>query len=88
MSTNPEIFDKIDIAMDESWQVSFDLVTKIYNNCLERSENILSAFQRQREIVKAKGAKFYSVYDEVGKLLNEGKTPTMNHLFSVRSTLR
>ncbi|TKB96657.1 AIPR family protein [Pedobacter cryotolerans] len=86
-STNPETFDKIEISMDESWQASFDLITSIYNNCLEQSENILSSFQRQREIVKAKGAKFYSVYDEIGKLLNEGKSPSIKHLFSVRSTL-
>lgn len=86
-STNPETFDKIEISMDESWQASFDLITSIYNNCLEQSENMLSAFQRQREIVKAKGAKFYSVYDEIGKLFSEGKSPGIRHLFSVRSTL-
>ena len=86
-STNPETFDEINISMDESWQASFDLVTGIYNNCLEHSENIVSAFQRQREIVKAKGAKFYSVYDEIGKLLHEGRSPSIKHLFSVRSTL-
>lgn len=86
-SSNPEIFDQINIPVDESWDSSFNLVNGIYNRSLEHSENILSVFQRQREIVKAKGAKFYSVYDEIGKLLNEGKSPGIKHLFSVKSTL-
>jgi len=86
-STNPEIFDQISIPVEDNWGSSFDLISGIYNKCLRESENILSVFQRQREIVKIKGAKFYSVYDEIGKLLSEGKPPTIKQLSSVNLTL-
>ncbi|WP_082458890.1 AIPR family protein [Pedobacter sp. Leaf216] len=83
----PEVFDTIHIEADEGWQSAFELVSGIYNKCMEDSGNIMSAFQRQREIVKAKGAKFYSVYDEIGKALSDGKSPTMKQLYSVKTTI-
>ncbi|WP_230383638.1 AIPR family protein [Pedobacter endophyticus] len=86
-SSNPELFDTIQVPTDLRWQDAFDLVSRIYNRTLEESGNILSAFQRQREIAKIKGAKFYSVYDEIGKLLCEGKCPTIRQIYSVKTTL-
>lgn len=86
-SSKPEVFDTINVEPDQGWQDAFDLVSRIYNRSLEESGNVQSAFQRQREIAKAKGAKFYSVYDEIGKLLSEGKSPTMRQLYSVKTTI-
>jgi hypothetical protein len=86
-ASKPEIFDLISAEPDASWEASLNLVTSLYNRCIEQSNDILSAFQRQREIAKSRGAKFYAVYDEIGKLLAEGKAPGIRQLYSVNSTL-
>jgi hypothetical protein len=86
-ASKPEIFDQITEDPDESWEASLNLVTGLYNKCIEQSNDILSAFQRQREIAKSRGAKYYAVYDEIGKLLAEGKAPGIRQLYSVKSTL-
>ncbi|WP_316786637.1 AIPR family protein [Pedobacter frigiditerrae] len=85
--SHPEFFDKNSTTNDVDWYRSFEIVVGIYNKCIENSENIVSAFQRQREIAKVKGAKFYSVYDEIAKQLNEGKSPTMKQIWSVKSNI-
>lgn len=86
-ASKPEIFDQLTTRPDESWEAPLNLVTSLYNKCLEQSNDVLSAFQRQREIAKSRGAKFYAVYDEIGKLLAEGKTPGIRQLYSVNSTM-
>jgi len=80
---NPDIFDKILIDEDETWVKSTDFIVEIYNSCLDDGLDILSEFQKQREIAKLKGAKFYAVYDEIAKLLVEGTSPTIKQIQSV-----
>ncbi|MGV3705092.1 MAG: AIPR family protein [Arcticibacter sp.] len=79
----PDVFDKIGVDEDTQWITAFDFVTNLYNQCLADGADIMSAFQRQREIAKLKGANFYSVFDEIGRRLSEGKEPTMKQLQSV-----
>lgn len=80
---DPEIFDQIQVVENGEWYKSFEIIFRIYNNCLENGDDIISAFQRQREIARLKGAKFYSVYDEIGKTLKGGKSPTIKQIQSV-----
>jgi len=79
----PNVFDEIQVDEDTEWITSFDFVTNIYNECLADGADIVSAFQKQREIAKLKGAKWYSVFDEIGKHLSEGKAPAIKQLQSV-----
>lgn len=80
---NPEIFDHIEIDEDPQWIKAYDFITTLYNQCLENGSDILSEFQRQRELARLKGAKFYAVYDEIGKNLASGKSPVIKQLQSV-----
>ncbi|RRB06858.1 AIPR family protein [Larkinella rosea] len=82
-SENPEVFDRIDVDENNAWLKAFDLITTIYNQCIENGQDLISAFQRQREIARQKGLKYDSVYDEIGKSLKEGKAPTIRHIQSV-----
>lgn len=80
---SPEIFDRIEVDEDTEWIKAYDSITKLYNQCLEKGKDILSEFQREREIARSKGAKFYAVFDEIGKNLASGKPPLIKQLQSV-----
>ncbi|HPI06691.1 MAG TPA: AIPR family protein [Saprospiraceae bacterium] len=80
---NPEIFDDLIIEEEDSWVKSTDFVVGTYNTCIEEGRDILSEFKKQREIAKIKGAKFYAVFDEIGKCLSEGVTPSIKQIRSV-----
>jgi len=83
----PELFDNIMVEPDNDWAASFKLVVELYNRCVDQSLDILSEFQKQRELAKLRGGKFYSVYDEIGKGLQEGKAPSMKHLYSLNNLI-
>ncbi len=80
---SPEIFDNIQVDEDDAWIKSTDFVVDTYNKSLEGGLDVLSEFQKQREIAKSKGAKYYAVYDEIGKGLLEGIPPTIKQIQSV-----
>jgi len=83
----PELFDSILVEPDNQWIASLKLVVELYNKCIDQSQDILSEFQKQREIAKLRGAKFYSVYDEIGKSLKEGKAPSIRHLYNLNNVI-
>ncbi|WP_187261744.1 AIPR family protein [Pontibacter beigongshangensis] len=76
----PEVLNSCIDETQERWLNAFDKVTSLYNQCVSESLDILSEFQKQREVAKLKGLKYYSVYDEIGKMLTAGKAPTMHQL--------
>lgn len=79
----PEIFENIDVPQQDFWMNVFDHVVSIYNRCISEKIDLLSEFQKQRELAKLRGQKFYSVYDEIGKCLVAGVPPSMQQLSSV-----
>jgi len=85
--SQPHIFDEIAVKEESKWLAAYDFVLSRYNNCIENNGDIRSIFQREREIFKAKNAKFYSVLDEIGNALHIGETPTMKQLYSLCSCL-
>lgn len=86
--SQPHIFDEIAVKEESKWLAAYDFILSRYNNCIENSEDIRSVFQREREIFKAKNAKFYSVLDEIGNALHKGEAPTMKGLYSLCSCLQ
>ncbi|WP_104381351.1 AIPR family protein [Sphingobacterium sp. HMA12] len=86
--SQPNIFDKIAVKEESKWLAAYDFVLSHYNSCIENKGDIRSVFQREREIFKAKNAKFYSVLDEIGNALHKGEAPTMKELYSLCSCLQ
>jgi hypothetical protein len=80
---SPGIFDGLVTDEDDSWIKATDFVVGTYNKCVEDGGDIVSEFQRQREIAKIKGAKFYAVFDEIGKALAGGSSPDIKQMQSV-----
>lgn len=77
----PDVLDDIDIPQQHYWMDAFSHIISLYNECVAKSLDIVSEFHKQRELAKLQGIKYYSVYDEIGKLLECGKPPTMRQLY-------
>lgn len=86
--SQPQIFDEIGVKEDNKWLAAYDFVLSRYNKCIENKEDIRSAFQREREIFKAKNAKYYAVLDEIGNALFKGEAPSMKNLYSLCSCMQ
>lgn len=82
-SENPEIFEKINYEEKSHWIDNLNEIVNIYNHCLKEGKDIRSAFQKERELVKLKGGKFYAIYDEIGKALEQGKLPSMKNIGNI-----
>ena len=55
---------------------------KIYNNAIEQNLDIVSEFYKIENIARAKNVKFYSVFSEIGKILNLGDVIEIKHIYS------
>ena len=84
-SESPEIFDRIKYEEDNNWMDSLNYVVNLYNQCIKDNIDIKSVFQKEKEIAKIKGAKFYSVFDEISNSLISGNTPTMKQLYHLNN---
>lgn len=80
-SNYPEVFDKISIEENIILQKTLDYVIKKYNTCVENSDNITSVFDKIGLLAKAKGIKFDSVFNEIGKNLKEGNAPSIKQIY-------
>lgn len=77
----PEIFDQINCDSDKLLEETFNLIVKKYNSSVDNSENIQSAFEKTGIMAKIKGAKYDSVFSEIGKNLVIGLAPTINQIY-------
>jgi len=77
----PEIFDKIEYSQNTLLEDTFNYVVKKYNSLVNNSENIISEFEKIGQVATIKGAKFASVFIEIGKRLDEGLSPTIKQLY-------
>lgn len=78
---HPHVFDKIQFEQNALIENSLDLIIKNYNSCIEKSEDLISNFNRIGNLAKAKGVKFDSVFNEIGKKLKVGETPSIKQLY-------
>lgn len=86
--SQPHIFDEILVKEESKWLAAYEFILSKYNKCIENNEDIRSIFQREREIFKAKGGKYYTVLDEIGNTLYNGESPSMRQLYSLCSCLQ
>lgn len=77
----PEIFDQINYEKNQLLEDTFNYVVKKYNSSIDKSENIISAFDKIGSVAKLKEAKFDSVFSEIGKTLDDGYSPTTKQIY-------
>lgn len=77
----PDVLDKIFIDENTILENTLNYVVKKYNSCIEKEEDIISNFDKIGMIAKAKGIKFDSVFNEIGKKLKIGEAPTAKQLY-------
>lgn len=82
MRTNsPNVFDKISIEENVILENSLNYIIKKYNSSVEKGEDIISNFDKIGIIAKSKGVKFDSVFNEIGKQLKNGESPSIRQLY-------
>jgi hypothetical protein len=77
----PEVLDSIVFEENTILENTLNYVIKKYNSCIEKGEDIMSNFDKIGMLAKAKGAKFDSVFNEIGKKLKIGETPSIKQLY-------
>lgn len=77
----PEIFDKIQYETNTVLEETFNYIVKKYNSAIDKSENIITVFEKTGAISKNKGIKYDSVFSEIGKTLNDGFSPTTKQVY-------
>lgn len=80
-TNQPEIFDNINYENNKLLEDTFDYVVKKYNSSIDKSENLISVFEKVGSIAKIKGVKYDSVFSEIGKTLNDGFSPTTKQIY-------
>ncbi|UEG54911.1 AIPR family protein [Mucilaginibacter daejeonensis] len=79
----PDVLNSIDIPQQDHWMIAFYGIVSLYNRCVSEKLDVSSEFQKQRELAKVRGHKYYSVYDEIGKTLAGGQPPSIKFLENV-----
>ncbi|TDR25906.1 AIPR family protein [Flavobacterium cheniae] len=77
----PDVLDKIVIEENTILENTLNYVVKKYNSCIEKGEDIISNFDKIGMIAKAKGIKYDSVFNEIGKKLKSGEAPNVKQLY-------
>lgn len=77
----PEIFDKIQYQNNAVLEETFNYIVKKYNSAVDKSENIITVFEKTGAFAKHKGIKYDSVFSEIGKTLNDGFSPTTKQIY-------
>jgi AIPR protein len=77
----PDVLDKIVIEENTILENTFNYVVKKYNSCIEKEEDIISNFDKIGMIAKAKGIKYDSVFNEIGKSLKLGEAPSVKQIY-------
>jgi hypothetical protein len=83
----PSFFDTID-RNDNLLYITMDYIISNYNKCINDKKNILSEFQKIEAIAKAKHIKYASVFDQIGKNLVEGVSPTIKQIYYASNMLK
>ncbi len=83
----PEVLESIEINDNQELISACDFIISQYNSTIEKSGNLVSNFDRLSKIAQVKGLKFDSVFNQIGKQLNEGIAPTINQLVLISNAV-
>ena len=67
---------------------TLDYIISNYNKCINDKKNVLSEFQKIEAIAEAKQIKYASVFDQIGKNLVEGVSPTIKQIYYASNMLK
>ena len=81
----PEFFDMNSANKDFELSNTLDYIIKKYNAAIESNLNVKSEFSALSELAQRKGAKYYSVFDEIGRQLEQGVPPTIKQLYNAEN---
>jgi hypothetical protein len=83
----PSFFDSIE-RNDNLLYRTLNYVISNYNKCINDKKNVLSEFQKIEAIAKVKQIKYASVFDQIGKNLVEGVSPTIKQIYYASNMLK
>jgi hypothetical protein len=81
-ANKPNIFDEINIEEKTILNITYNNILKIYNRAIEQNLDVVSEFKKIENIARAKDVKFYSVFSEIGRILNAGEVIEIKHIYS------
>ncbi|NMH24801.1 AIPR family protein [Flavobacterium solisilvae] len=76
-----DVLDKIIFEENSLLENTLNYVIKKYNSCIEKGEDLISNFDKIGMIAKSKNIKFDSVFNEIGKKLKSGDTPSIKQIY-------
>jgi len=80
MHKMPEILDEIEYEEDLKLFTTLSKIISIYNKLIVESKNIGDEFKMLEKLAAKKNIKYSSVLSEIGKELQEGRSPTLKAL--------
>ena len=83
----PSFFDSIE-RDDNLLHSALEYIITNYNKCINDKKSVFSEFQKIEAIANAKKIKYASVFDQIGKNLVEGISPTIKQLYYASNILR
>lgn len=78
---HPEILDNHNNEYNELILISYNYINAKYNGMINKNEDIVVGFNKIGIIATQKGVKYSSVFNEIGKSLAQGISPTIGQLF-------
>ena len=76
----PSFFDNVEREENSLYRTFNHLVTH-YNKSINEKSDVFSEFKKIESIALAKKQKYASVYDQIGKNLSKGISPTIKQLY-------
>lgn len=76
---NPSFFDNVSRENNNLYD-TLNFIINTYNQALNNNGNILSEFEKIESIGKGKNIKFVSVYNQIGKQLENNSAPSIKQL--------
>jgi len=78
---HPEILDSYNNEYNELILISYNYIKAKYNGIINQNEDIEVGFNKIGIIANQKDVKYSSVFNEIGKSLAQGLSPTIDQLF-------
>lgn len=78
---SPEVFDNLMSNSNYAYYDSLNNIIKEYNSIIESGKDLVSEFEKIRDLAEHKGADFASVFSQIGMQLEKGIAPTVEQVY-------